>query len=54
MTYETLRHFADSWALLALTILFLTLVGWTFLPNARRNAERAATSILEDEDRIDG
>ena len=54
MSYDALRHFADSWGLLAMTIMFLGLTGWTFLPSARRNGARAATSIFEDEDPIDG
>ncbi|WP_423605396.1 cbb3-type cytochrome c oxidase subunit 3 [Sphingomonas sp. MS122] len=54
MSYDTLRHFADSWGLLAMTLTFLLLTGWTFLPAARRGSERAAISIFEDEDPIDG
>lgn len=54
MNYDALRHFADSWGLLAMTVAFLVLTGWTFLPAARRGGARAATSILEDEESIDG
>ncbi|MCW3849496.1 cbb3-type cytochrome c oxidase subunit 3 [Sphingomonas sp. LB-2] len=54
MTYDALRHFADSWGLLAMALLFLTFIGWTFLPAARRSHQRAAHSILEDEEMIDG
>lgn len=54
MSYDALRHFADSWGLLAMTLLFLTFVGWTFIPAVRRGHQRAATSILEDEELIDG
>lgn len=54
MSYDALRHFADSWGLLAMTVAFLTLTGWTFLPAARSSGSRAAISILEDEESIDG
>lgn len=30
MSYDELRHFADSWGLLAMTILFLGLIAWPF------------------------
>ncbi len=49
--YEQLRHFADSWGLVLMTALFLTLTGWTFLPGSRARNERARMSILNDEDR---
>ncbi len=50
--YETLRHFADSWALVAMIVVFLTLCAWPFRPGARKMNNRAATSIFEDE--VDG
>ena len=49
-TYEWLRHFADSWALLAMTLLFLGFIGWTFRPGARRHHDRAATIIFREDD----
>ncbi len=49
MSYDALRHFADSWGLVAMTVMFLTFVGWTFLPRARAAHTRAATMILEDD-----
>ncbi len=54
MSYDALRHFADSWGLLAMAATFLSLIGWTFLPAARRGGARAAASIFDDEDPIDG
>ncbi|SEN28242.1 cytochrome c oxidase cbb3-type subunit 4 [Sphingomonas gellani] len=54
MSYDTLRHLADSWGLVMMGVLFTTFVGWTFLPAARRSHQRAATSIFEKEDGIDG
>lgn len=47
--YELLRHFADSWGLLAMTLLFLGLVGWTFRPGARRRLDDAATMIFRSD-----
>lgn len=49
MTYDRLRHLADSWGLIVLTLVFLILIGWTFLPAARGRQHRAATSIFEDQ-----
>ena len=54
MSYDAMRHFADSYGLLFMTLVFLSLVGWTFRSGARRDHERAATSIFESEGRDDG
>ncbi|MFA5988136.1 MAG: cbb3-type cytochrome c oxidase subunit 3 [Sphingomonas sp.] len=54
MTYDALRHFADSWGLVAMAVMFFTFVGWTFLPRARAAHARAATMILEDEETTNG
>jgi cytochrome c oxidase cbb3-type subunit 4 len=35
--YETLRHFADSWALAALTLIFVAILLWVFRPGSRRS-----------------
>ena len=51
MNYDTLRHFADSYGLIFLGILFVGLIGWTFRKGARRDHARAATSIFEQDDR---
>ena len=40
--YETLRHFADSWALLALTLAFLAVLLWVFRPGSRRTYRNQA------------
>ena len=50
MSYDEVRHFADSWGLLAMTILFLGLVAWPFRKGARRRNEEAATMIFKDDD----
>jgi cytochrome c oxidase cbb3-type subunit 4 len=47
--YDSLRHFADSWGLIAMNALFLLLIGWTFRPGARRHLDDAANSIFRSE-----
>jgi cytochrome c oxidase cbb3-type subunit 4 len=54
MSYNDLRHFADSYGLLFLGTLFVLLIAWTFRKGARRHHERAATMIFTEEDRTDG
>ncbi|MBC2652179.1 cbb3-type cytochrome c oxidase subunit 3 [Novosphingobium flavum] len=49
-TYELLRHLADSWGLLAMTLIFLGLCAWPFRPGARSANETAARMILHDDD----
>ena len=34
-TYSMLRQFADSWALLALTLIFIGAIFWAFRPGSR-------------------
>ena len=34
MTYETMRHFADSWGLVFLLLVFLAAVVWAFRPGS--------------------
>ncbi len=38
MDYDTLRHFADSWGLLFLLVVFVAAVGWVFRPGASYDA----------------
>ncbi len=49
-TYDMLRHFADSWGLLAMLVTFLVLVLWPFRPGARSANEAAKTMIFKDDD----
>jgi cytochrome c oxidase cbb3-type subunit 4 len=49
-TYETLRQFADSWALLAMTFVFLACAIWPFRRSNRERNETAATMIFKDDD----
>jgi cytochrome c oxidase cbb3-type subunit 4 len=50
MSYETLRHLADSWGLVFMGVTFLVLVGWTFRPKARDDHKRAANMIFDQDD----
>ena len=47
--YDMLRHFADSWGLLYMMAIFLTVVFFILNPGARANAEQAARIPLDDE-----
>lgn len=47
-TYSILRHFADSWMLLAMTLFFLGACLWTFRPGARDTHDEAARAIFRD------
>lgn len=46
--YDFLRHFADSWGLLAMFIAFVVLAAWPFRPGARERNEEAANMIFKD------
>jgi cytochrome c oxidase cbb3-type subunit IV len=47
--YDALRHFADSWGLLAMLVGFLSFALWPFRPGARDANRRAATMIFKDD-----
>lgn len=50
MSYDALRHAADSWGLVFLGIVFLVLIGWTFRRGASDVHARAKTMIFEPKD----
>jgi cytochrome c oxidase cbb3-type subunit 4 len=50
MTYDALRHFADSWGLVFMGVSYLILVGWHFLPRGRRHSRDAATMIFRKDE----
>ncbi|MEP6868801.1 MAG: cbb3-type cytochrome c oxidase subunit 3 [Novosphingobium sp.] len=52
-TYETLRHLADSWGLVAMGAVFLVLALWPFRPGAHRANDDAATMIFKGDDHDD-
>lgn len=45
-TYSLLREFADSWALLVLTLIFLGVIAWAWRPGSRATHEEIANSIF--------
>ena len=49
-TYGTLRHFADSWALLAMVLGFAAVLVWVFRPGGRKVQDEAARQIFRNED----
>jgi cytochrome c oxidase cbb3-type subunit 4 len=53
MSYESFRHFADSWWLGLMVAAYALLVGWAFLPS-KRDANRRASTMIFDEDERDG
>ncbi|MCF8710010.1 cbb3-type cytochrome c oxidase subunit 3 [Rhizorhapis sp. SPR117] len=53
MSYDALRHFADSWGLVFMGLIFISFVFWTFRPSARDHHHEAAHMIF-DEDKNDG
>ncbi len=54
MSYDALRHAADSWGLVFMGIVFVVVFGWTFRRDARTAHQRAAIMIFDNEDGRDG
>jgi len=50
MTYEALRHFADSYGLVVMAIVWVTFGGWAFRPGARERNRAAAHMIFKDDE----
>ncbi len=50
-TYSFLRHLADSWFLLAMTLGFLLLCVWAFRPGSRKTHDEVANSIFRNDER---
>ena len=48
-TYEAMRHFADSWAMLGMLAFFITAIAFVFRPGARKNADEAAQIPLKED-----
>ncbi|PZO72158.1 MAG: CcoQ/FixQ family Cbb3-type cytochrome c oxidase assembly chaperone [Pelagerythrobacter marensis] len=47
-TYDSLRHFADTYGLAIMVVIFLALCLWPFRPGGRKHSQAAATSIFKD------
>ena len=48
-TYTAMRHFADSWVLLAMTVFFVGAMVFAFRPGSKKHADEAARIPLDDE-----
>ncbi|MBC2834650.1 cbb3-type cytochrome c oxidase subunit 3 [Paragemmobacter straminiformis] len=48
-TYGLLRFIADSWALLALTLVFMGVILWALRPGSRPLHDDAARSIFRND-----
>ena len=48
--YDTLRHFADSYALVVMFAIFVGLCAWPFRPGSKPHNDAAAHSIFKDTD----
>ncbi|UIJ73302.1 cbb3-type cytochrome c oxidase subunit 3 [Aurantimonas sp. HBX-1] len=49
MDYQTMRSFADSWALLAMTLFFVGVVFWVLRPGGRKSADDAANIPFKED-----
>ena len=49
--YSILREIADSWGLLALTLIFLGVVAWAFRPGSRKLHNDIANIPFRHEDK---
>ena len=47
--YSLLREFADSWALIVLTLVFLGVILWVLRPGSRALHADAANAIFRNE-----
>ena len=50
MNYNDLRHFADSWGLVVMGVIFLTLIAWPFRKGHRQRNHDAASMIFRDDE----
>jgi len=48
-TYEAMRHFADSWAMLLMLAFFVAAIAFIFRPGAKRHADEAAQIPLKED-----
>lgn len=50
MTYEAMRHFADSWGLLFMALLWLGFALWLFRPGGAERSKDAANMIFTEDE----
>jgi len=49
MDYESFRHFADTWGLIALVLLFAGIIAFVLRPGARRKYDENAKIPLKED-----
>lgn len=49
MDYNDMRHFADSWGLVYLLVIFIAVIVFVFRPGSRRRYEEAARIPLKED-----
>jgi cytochrome c oxidase cbb3-type subunit 4 len=49
MSYNDLRHLADSYGLAAMLLVYLVLVGWAFRPGSHHHNDTAANMIFAED-----
>jgi cytochrome c oxidase cbb3-type subunit 4 len=49
-TYDAIRHFADSWGLVFMGVLFVAFAGWAFRPGSKEVSAEVANMIFKDDD----
>ena len=49
MDYEGFRHFADSWGLVYLFVIFVAAIAYTFRPGSRKIADKVARIPLQED-----
>ena len=47
MTYDEVRHFADSWGLIVMVAMFLLFIAWPFRKGARHDCVYPFARVLE-------
>ena len=50
MTYEAVAHFAQTWGLVLLVVLFAAVVAYALWPGNRKKFDRAARLPLEEDE----
>lgn len=48
-TYTAMRHFADSWGLLVMTLFFACVIVFTLRPGSKKSAHDAANIPLRED-----
>jgi cytochrome c oxidase cbb3-type subunit 4 len=48
-TYTAMRHFADSWGLVFMFVVFVGVILFTFRPGGKKAADRAAQIPLKED-----